>query len=37
MTKTDAFMSAVFGLLMFFPPLLIIVFLLFYKNPAASR
>ncbi len=33
MTKADAFMSAVFGLLMFFPPLLILVFLLFCRFP----
>jgi hypothetical protein len=33
MTRTDAFMRAVFGLLMFFTPLLILVFLLFHRFP----
>jgi hypothetical protein len=33
MTRADAFMSADLGLLMFFPPLLILVFLLFNRFP----
>jgi hypothetical protein len=33
MTKKDSFMSAVFGVLIFCPPLLILVFLLFWRAP----